>query len=443
MTGTKWCTLAVLAAAFELCPSLAADQGKKWRLIQLDPRHSHATAIQAESSERLSDEVYVYSPGCPELDQHLARIQSYNSRKERPTGWKEVVYTGSDYLRKMREERKGDLVVLSGNNRIKIDYIEECVRAGLHVFADKPVVIDPQGFQRLLRIEAEARRRKVLLWDMMSERYSYYNILQAELMRDRRLFGELQRGTAESPAVEETNVHVYGNGRPVWFYDVEQQGEAVPDVGTHLVDLTFWKCFPETALDYRKDLQVDSARHWPLTIELPAFLEAVSIRELPDYLRRCLTGSTLQITTNGSVGYRIRGIHARVTSLWFFRAADNRSGEERSSAYHGTKSTLSYEHRKLWARKESGTDEKEFRAALQAAVERLQAICPGVSLSAEDASGRVEIRIPPGRRHPMNETGKFLEFLDQGKMPAWESPNLLAKYYVTTRALELARAADR
>jgi len=31
--------------------------------------------------------------------------------------------------------------------------------------------------------------------------------------------------------------------RPAWFFDVRQQGEALPDVGTHLVDLVQWMCF--------------------------------------------------------------------------------------------------------------------------------------------------------------------------------------------------------
>ena len=35
----------------------------------------------------------------------------------------------------------------------------------------------------------------------------------------------------------------------------------------------------------------------------------------------------------------------------------------------------------------------------------------------------------------------FLAYLKAGAMPDWEVPNMLAKYFTTTRALELARAA--
>jgi hypothetical protein len=33
---------------------------------------------------------------------------------------------------------------------------------------------------------------------------------------------------------------------------------------------------------------------------------------------------------------------------------------------------------------------------------------------------------------------KFLQYLKEGKLPHWEVPNMIAKYYTTTRALELA-----
>jgi len=34
---------------------------------------------------------------------------------------------------------------------------------------------------------------------------------------------------------------------------------------------------------------------------------------------------------------------------------------------------------------------------------------------------------------------RFLKYLSEGKLPAWEAPNMLAKYYTTTRALEIAK----
>jgi len=36
-------------------------------------------------------------------------------------------------------------------------------------------------------------------------------------------------------------------------------------------------------------------------------------------------------------------------------------------------------------------------------------------------------------------TERYLRFLRDGKLPDWEVPNMIAKYYTTTKALEMAR----
>jgi hypothetical protein len=40
--------------------------------------------------------------------------------------------------------------------------------------------------------------------------------------------------------------------------------------------------------------------------------------------------------------------------------------------------------------------------------------------------------------HFARVTEKFLEYLKNGNLPAWEVPNMLAKYYTTTKGLETA-----
>jgi hypothetical protein len=35
-------------------------------------------------------------------------------------------------------------------------------------------------------------------------------------------------------------------------------------------------------------------------------------------------------------------------------------------------------------------------------------------------------------------TDRYLEYLDKGKLPEWEVPNMIAKYYTTTSALTKA-----
>ena len=54
-----------------------------------------------------------------------------------------------------------------------------------------------------------------------------------------------------------------------------------------------------------------------------------------------------------------------------------------------------------------------------------------------DAPDRYRVGHEP---HFGQVTNKFLSYLkDPKSMPAWEKPNMLAKYYVTTQGLELGR----
>jgi hypothetical protein len=73
----------------------------------------------------------------------------------------------------------------------------------------------------------------------------------------------------------------------------------------------------------------------------------------------------------------------------------------------------------------------------------LQAKYPGVAV--EDRGAELHVTIPDVFRvgheaHFGSVTTHFLEYLrDRSSMPRWERPNMLAKYYVTTKGTELSR----
>ena len=96
-----------------------------------------------------------------------------------------------------------------------------------------------------------------MAFDIMTERFEITSMLQRALVNDADVFGSILNGTTEEPAVYMESVHhilklVAGvpDLRPVWFFDVEEQGEALADVGTHL-RLVQWTLFPDPAIDFR------------------------------------------------------------------------------------------------------------------------------------------------------------------------------------------------
>ena len=82
-------------------------------------------------------------------------------------------------------------------------------------------------------------------------------------------------------------------------------------------------------------------------------------------------------------------------------------------------------------------------AAVRARIASLQSEFPGIA--AVDRGGEIQVTIPEALRvgheaHFAQVTTAFLSYLsDRSALPAWERPNMLAKYYVTTRATELSR----
>ena len=89
-----------------------------------------------------------------------------------------------------------------------------------------------------------------------------------------------------------------------------------------------------------------------------------------------------------------------------------------------------------------------FNQALRKAIDvDLQKKYPGITLE-KISDTEWKVNIPDEYKvgheaHFSQVTERFLEYLENGNMPAWEVPNMLAKYYVTTAALDLAKSKDQ
>src|SRR5262249_37079531 len=102
----------------------------RFGLITVDPGHFHAALVQKSMYPDVDPTVHVYAPAGPDVEAHLKQIERFNSRADNPTHWKEQVYTGADFFQKMTAEKAGNIVILSGNNTRKTDYILQSVKSG-------------------------------------------------------------------------------------------------------------------------------------------------------------------------------------------------------------------------------------------------------------------------------------------------------------------------
>ncbi len=270
----------------------AKVEDKPIKLITLDPGHFHAALVQKSMYPEVDSTVYVYSPGGNDLKMHLDRIKNYNSGKDHPTNWNEEVYSGPDYFEKMISDKKGNAVVLSGNNRIKADYIYKSLEAGFHVFADKPMIIHSDDFPKLKSAFDLAKQKGLTLYDIMTERYEAATQLQKLFSQNDTVFGVLKEGSEHEPAISIESVHflykyVSGNVlvRPEWFLDTKQQGEGIVDVQTHLVDLVQWMAFPEKIIDTNA-IKINTCKRWPTSITLSQYQTITKSNQFADFLKK-------------------------------------------------------------------------------------------------------------------------------------------------------------
>jgi predicted dehydrogenase len=427
--------------------------------MTLDPGHFHAALVQKTMYDQVDPIVHVYAPEGTDVQDHLSKIEAFNARAENPTNWDTKVYTGDDYLEKMISEKPGNVMMVSGNNAKKIEYIKAAADAGINIFADKPMAIDTEGFALLEEAFKSAGANDVLLYDIMTERHEITTIIQRELSKIPDVFGVLKDGTAEEPSITKESVHhffkdVAGSPikRPAWFFDTAQQGEGIVDVTTHLVDMVQWEAFPEQILS-KEDVEIIEAKRWTTEMTLEQFKKVTQLDAFPEYLQKDVVDGKLQVYSNGEITYKLKGKFAKVSVIWNYEAPKG-AGDTHYSTMRGSLCDViikqgEEENYKPTVYVQATVDEglETFEGGLSKAINQdIATMYPGLKLvKIEDKLWTVEIpdQYKVGHEaHFAQVTEKFLRYLTWGKLPEWEVPNMITKYYTTTKALEMAASTS-
>lgn len=431
----------------------AESSPARFRIMTLDPGHFHASLVQKSMYADVDPKVYIFAPAGDDLNEHIKRIDRFNTRADSPTSWKLQTYTGPDFADKALTEKPGNILVLAGNNAKKTDYILRAVESGVNVLADKPMAITPDDFAKLKKAFSVAAKKKVFLYDIMTERYEITTQLQREFARLPDLFGKLVPGTAKEPAISKESVHHFSKlvagvplKRPMWFFDVRQQGEGIVDVTTHLVDLVQWGAFPNVTLK-PSDAKVVQARRWATRIDPAQFEKATGSKTYPEYLQRDVKNGALEVFSNGEFVYALRGVYTKVSVIWNFEAPPG-GGDTHYSIMRGEKANLIIRQGPeqkfrptLYVEKTSSASDAEFEKVLKYSVQAIAKLFPGIGCKKLDKGWEITV---PDKYHNGHEahftqvTEKYLQFLREGKMSAWEVPNMITKYSTIMQAYEMA-----
>lgn len=422
------------------------------RFLTYAPAHFHAALVHKEAYPGVDDTVHIYGPLVPDLATHLQRLADYNRRAEDPTSWKVELHAGPNGLERLIREKPGNVLVLAGNNRRKIDAIEAGVAAGLHVLADKPWILVPEDLPRLAQVLQAARARGTIAYDIMTERYEITSMLQRALIARRDLVGPVLPGNAAEPAVHMESIHylkktVSGQPlrRPPVFFDVDEQGEGLNDVGTHLVDLAMWLLFPDQPIEAATDVRIVAARRWATLLPRLVFGQITGTEEFPAFLRPQVEEDVLHYPCNTQVDYTLRGHHVRLDVLWDVEALPG-AGDSHQAVVRCEKADIAVrqgpkEHYRpeIYLVPKGAGAAADLRAALPDPAE-LWGCVPE-----ETADGEWRFHIPEALRvgheaHFAQVTRQFLSYLrGEESLPDWEDAVMQAKYLVTTEGTALAR----
>jgi predicted dehydrogenase len=396
------------------------------RLVIEEPGHFHATLVQKEMYPWLERRVAVYAELGRELIDYLSRVALFNARAENPTAWELDVHASREPMAEMLRDRAGDIVVFTGRNRGKIDKILTALRGGFHVLADKPWIISPADLPKVEEALAIAAEKRLAAYDIMTERYEVTSALQREFVNTEAVFGRVEAVRARSVHNIMKLVAGVPLRRPAWFFDIAEYGEGLADVGTHVVDLVQWTAFADVPVDYRKDIGIRSAKRWPIVLSAEQF--------------KRVTGEdargAMEYFCNNSIEYTLRVAPVAIEITWEWEG----ESDVYEASFRGTRSTIEVRH--------EGRPElyvvpagAGVRGEVESKIAALQEWWPGLAVT--DRGDELRLEIPAQFRvgheaHFAQVTNHFFRYVTHPEsMPAWETPYMLAKYYVSTMGVEM------
>lgn len=424
------------------------------RLITLAPGHFHAALVQKHARPGIDPRTHIYAPLDSDTLAHVSRIARFNLRPDDPTAWDIELHACSDYLERFVREQPGNTVVLSGRNQPKIAWMQAAVDNGLHVLADKPWIIDPADFSTLQQLLAKAELRELIVWDILTERLEITNRLQRELVRDAEIFGSWQAGTPEEPALTLRSVHFLNKRvsgeplvRPWWWFDRRIAGEALADVGTHLADLAIGLVAPDQAVDFQTDIHMISATQQPLRISEEQFCQVTRLPGFVPELEPYLHGGQLLYCGDQTVNFRLHGVHVRLNTVWEWESPGHDTHE---CTARGSRSIISirqqpYSAPELYVSATCPHEHTDLMKRLRQKCLSIQREFTGLSVADQGTAGHLQI--PPRWRsshedHFARVMDDYIRYFQSPQsIPAWERPNALARYFITTQAVALLRAS--
>lgn len=419
---------------------------QKARLIVVDPQHFHAALVQKYRHDQIDSVVHLFAHDAKDVVGYHGLIAQYNGRENKPTNWGIVSYFGEDFASKaFTDNSEGNLLVLAGDNSKKIAYMQHATQSGLDVFADKPLVVDKVGYSKLKNLIIG---EKNLIYDIMTERYDVKNEILKALILDEEFSGGFAENSP-TPLITFSSTHhilkeVSGKPlvRPTLFFNTNRQGEGLVDVTTHYIDLVQWIVASEQVIDIEKNIQLQKATRWKTILSKDQFLKATNLIDFPKELSGSIHNNQLEIFSNGTIDYLFKNIPVSIAVQWKAEPTNGRGDQfyaqfsTRNVKFEVKADTQGKPSLFLYSKKR----DSQFSEKIKKALAKTKKF---VDVDMQFVDNQYQLIIPnylylSHEEHFTKVVDQFLKYRDRRKLPDWENSFLLAKYYLTTQALEKA-----
>lgn len=239
---------AMMAAAPTILRAQGAARTFKVAMIGSGRRASAAFGNMMDAAKKMGHTLQLVAAHDYYLEEAQKRCKQFGCDEK-------FAFGGGDGYRKLVEMPEIEIVILGAPPAFRPLHLDACIKAGKHVFAEKPVAVDPQGVRHVLESAAAAKEKKLTLVTGTQRRHQGAYMRQALAIKKGEL-GTIRGGNIywcggwgsvrpRKPGA--TNAQYMANN---WMNWAQMSGDHIVEQHVHNIDVANWFIgrYPRTAM---------------------------------------------------------------------------------------------------------------------------------------------------------------------------------------------------
>jgi predicted dehydrogenase len=229
---------AMMAAAPMIVRAQGASRTFKVAIIGSGRRATAAFENMAEAAKKMGHALQLVAAHDYDLGEAQKACKKFGCDEK-------FAFGGADGYKKLLEVPEVEIIITAAPPAFRPLHLEAAVKAGKHVFAEKPVAVDPQGVRQVLLSAAAAQERKLTLVTGTQRRHQGSYMRQA-LALQKGTLGTIRGGSIywcggwgsvrpRKPGA--TNAQYMTNN---WMNWAQMSGDHIVEQHVHNIDVANW-----------------------------------------------------------------------------------------------------------------------------------------------------------------------------------------------------------